>query len=77
MASPEWKILDLAPPLMLRRRLSDQFQILHQLTDRDPELVGVYDPREIHMFLLPPRPFAKEILILRDEDAANFRRPLQ
>lgn len=44
--SPEWQIFNSAPPFLLGCRSSNQSEIVHHLTNRDPKLVRIDDPEK-------------------------------
>ena len=70
-------MFDSSPPLVLRCRPSDQFKVFHHLADRNTQLVRVYNAGEMLVLAQPSCSLAEKVLVLRDEDATEFRRPLQ
>jgi hypothetical protein len=75
--SPERQIFDSSPPLVLRCCPGDQFKVFHHLADRNTQLMRVDVAREILAIAQPFCSLAEEVLVLRDEDATEFRRPFQ
>jgi hypothetical protein len=55
----------------------DQFKVFHHLANRYTKLVRVDDARKLVVLAQPFSCFKQEILVLRNEDAPEFRRPLQ
>jgi hypothetical protein len=75
--SSDWQLFNLTGPIFLGRCGANQLKILHHLAGCDAKLMCVDDAGEVLTLPQASGSLPKEILILRNENPAKFRRPLQ